>query len=62
MSLMSALAMVPEWLVADLEALIRSVVADPNPRAAAERAARAVVADAADAATDKAVDEALKLL
>lgn len=40
--------------------LVDKIASSGDQKAAAERALRAVIADAADAATDEGIDEALK--
>jgi len=60
MSLSGALGKIAlDALPAAIELLDR-IAESGDQKAAAERALRAVIADAADAATDRAIDEALK--
>lgn len=60
MSLSSVLAKVPAELVADVAALVESIVSQHDIGAALERAKAAVVSDAADAATDAALRRTLQ--
>lgn len=62
MSLSSALGQIAIEALPTVIDLVDRIAESADQKAAAERAVRAVLADAADTATDKAVDEALKRL
>jgi hypothetical protein len=54
------MSLVAKALEMALEELIGAIRLSPDPMTAVERAKRAIIADAADAATDATVDQALK--
>lgn len=59
MSLSETLASVPAEIVTDVEELLKMILSAPNSKTAVE-AAKIAITDAADYATDEAVDAALK--
>lgn len=60
MSLMSAISRVPEYLAGPLTKLILDIVTHANPTVAIMRAQKAVIADAADAASEEAARQILR--
>lgn len=59
MSLMTAVSRVPSYLAEQVARLIVDIVTNANPGAAIKRAQKAVIADAADAATEEAAKKIL---
>lgn len=60
MTLREILTYIPAGLVDDVADLLHMIVAAPDSKAAVDRAKAAIVSDAADGATDAALEEALK--
>lgn len=60
MSIADLLTHIPVALVEDVEELLKMLLSADDTKAAVERAKLAVIADAADAVADRALDELLR--